>query len=188
MSSFINTFLNLFAGFPWIKASLACPLLLLPLKLLARISKNIRNKNVLVEMLNAHSESVLREVFIKSTISFDEDKKTKTKNKLLIVNLREKKYFDDIIHHLLEKEVTNAVVTDSTGVENYLADSPLFSGFLNFLAERSGICKTIMAAVNEEDVSALVKGIEDIMGNLDTHTGIQVMTLDIGYIKGVISS
>ena len=103
------------------------------LKLLARISKNIRDKNVLIEMLNAHSESVLKEVFIKSTISLDEDKKVKTKNKLLIINLKEKKYFDDIIHHLLEKEITNAVVTDSTGVESFLADSPLFSGFLRRL-------------------------------------------------------
>jgi PTS system nitrogen regulatory IIA component len=157
------------------------------LKLLARISKNIRDKNVLAEMLNAHSESVLKEVFIKSTISLDESKKPKTKNKLLIINLKEKKYFDDIIHYLLEKEITNAVVTDSTGVESFLADSPLFSGFLNFLADRSGSCKTIMVAVNEEDIPPLVKGIEDIMGNLDTHTGVQVMALDIGYIKGVIS-
>jgi hypothetical protein len=47
-------------------------------------------------------------------------------------------------------------------------DSPLFSGFLNFLAERSDSCKAIMVPINEDDI--------------------QVITLDIIYIKGVISS
>lgn len=89
---------------------------------------------------------------IKSTVSLEEVKEKKAKNKLVIINLKETKYFDDIIHHLLEKGITNAVVTESKGIESYLADSPLFSGFLNFLAERSGTCRTIMVAVNEEDL------------------------------------
>lgn len=157
------------------------------LRLLAKISKNIRNKNVLAEMLSANSEAALKETFIKSTISLEEDKKIK-KNKLLIINLSEQKYFDSIIHYLLENEITNAVVTDSTGIESYLTDSPLFTGFLNFLEDRSGSCKTIMVAVNKNDISTIVKDIEDIMGDLDTHTGIQIIAFDISYIKGSILS
>ena len=41
-----------------------------------------------------------------------------------------------------------------------------------------------MVAVNEEEIPVLVKGIEEVMGDLDTHTGVQVMALDIGFIKG----
>lgn len=159
------------------------------LRLLARISKGLRDKNILAEMAKAPSVSALKEAFIKGTVRLEEVKKEKKeKNKLLVIHLREKKYFDDIIHHLLEKELANAVVTESTGIEHYLADSPLFSGFLNFLAERSGTCRTIMVAVNEKEIPLLVKGIEEVMGDLDTHTGVQVMALDIGFIKGAITS
>lgn len=158
------------------------------LRLLAKVSKNVKNKWVLAEMINAHSTDALQEALIKSTLSLGEIKKETQKNKLLIIHLSEQKFFDDIIHHLLEREISNAVVTDSAGVESYLADSPLFSGFLNFLAERTGACKTIMATVNEKMVETLVKEIEDIMGDLDKHTGIQIMALDITFIKGSIST
>ncbi|MCP5103679.1 MAG: hypothetical protein GY950_09890, partial [bacterium] len=157
------------------------------LRLLAKVSQGLRNKKALAEMLSAPSETALRETFIKYTISLDEVKEEKTKNKLLIIHLSEKKYLDDIIHNMLEKEISDAVVTDSTGIESFMAESPLFSGFLNFLAERTGSCRTIMAAVNEKQVPTLVKGIEDVMGDLDKHTGIQVIALDISYMKGVIS-
>jgi len=158
------------------------------LRLLAGVSKNVRNKSVLAEMISAPSVSALKEAFIKSTISLEEIHKRKTKNKLLIIHLSEHKYFDDIIQGLLEREVSDAVVTDSTGVESFLAESPLFSGFLNFLADRKGDYKTIMVAVNEEEIPALIQDIEEIMGDLDKHTGIQVMSLDVEFIKGAISS
>ncbi|MCK4763838.1 MAG: PTS sugar transporter subunit IIA [Candidatus Aminicenantes bacterium] len=160
------------------------------LRLLAKVSKIIRHKNILSEMKKSPSESALKEAFIKGTISLEDDKKDKTKkvNRLLIINLKESKYFDDIINLLLEKGISNAVVTDSLSIENYLTDSPLFSGFLNFLAERSGGCRTIMAAVNNKEVMPLVDDIENIMGDLNTHTGIQVMALEIGFIRGAIAS
>lgn len=158
------------------------------LRLLAGVSKHVKNKSVLAEMVSAPSVSALKEAFMKSTISMDEINKRKTKNKLLIIHLSEHKYFDDIIHNLLEREVSDAVVTDSSGVESFLAESPLFSGFLNFLAERTGNYKTIMVAVNEEEIPTLVSDIEEIMGDLDKHTGIQLMSLDVEFIKGAISS
>jgi len=69
-----------------------------------------------------------------------------------------------------------------------LTESPLFSGFLNFLADRKGDYKTIMVAVNEDEIPTLVRDIEEIMGDLNKHTGIQVMSLDVEFIKGAISS
>ncbi|MCP4151204.1 MAG: PTS transporter subunit EIIA [bacterium] len=158
------------------------------LRLLASISKNIKNTNILSEMASAKTKAALIESFSKGTISLDEtnQKKVKAKNKLLIINLQENKYFDDIIHHLLEEEISDALVTDSMSVESYLADSPLFSGFLNFLAERGGSCKTIMVPVNEEQIPKLTEEIEAIMGDLDTHTGIQLIAFDICFIKGAL--
>jgi PTS system nitrogen regulatory IIA component len=157
------------------------------LRLLAKVSKIIRHKNILSEMKKAPSESALKEAFIKGTASLEEDKKSKQLDKLLIINIKEEKYFDDIVNLLMEKGISNAVITDSLGIDSYLTESPLFSGFLNFLAKRSGVCKTIMGAVNSEDIPPLIDEIENIMGDLDTHTGIQIMALDIGFSRGAIA-
>jgi PTS system nitrogen regulatory IIA component len=156
------------------------------LRLLAKVSKIIRHKNILAEMKKAPSESALREALIKGTISLEEDKKSKKLDKLLIINMKEEKYFDDIVNLIIEKGIANAVITDSLGIESYLTESPLFSGFLNFLSKRGGMYKTITAAVNNEEIPPLIEEIENIMGNLDTHTGIQVMALDIDFSRGAI--
>lgn len=158
------------------------------LRLLAKVSKIIRYKNILSEMVKAPSESALKEAFIKGTISLDGAKKTGRNDKLLMINLKEKRYFDDIINLLLEKGISNALIIDSMSVENFLTDSPLFSGFLNFLAERGGSCRSIMVTVNESDIPPLIEDIENIMGNLDTHTGIQIIALDLSFIRGAIAS
>lgn len=78
------------------------------------------------------------------------------------------------------------VVTDTQSIESYLTDSPLFSGFLNFLSERSGHCRTIMVPATGKEVAAVTKEIENIMGDLDTHTGVQVIAFDIDFIKGAL--
>ncbi len=158
------------------------------LRLLAKISKILRHKSILSEMKKAISEAALREALIKATISMEEEKHVINKDRLLIIHIRELRFFDDILNLLLEKEIANAVVTESTGIEHYLTESPLFGGFLNFLAEREGIVKTISVAVNQQDIPPLIEDIEDIMGNLDTHTGIQVMALDISYLRGAITN
>lgn len=158
------------------------------LKLLAKVSKIIRHKNILSEMRKAPSETALKEAFIKGTISLDEEKITRKINRLLIIHLSEQKYFDDIVNLLLEKELYDALITESTTIESYLTDSPLFSGFLNFLAERMGICHTIMVAVNKKEIPPLIEEIENIMGDLDTHTGIRIMSLDISLSRGAIKA
>jgi PTS system nitrogen regulatory IIA component len=156
------------------------------LKLLAQVSKIIRKKSVLSEMKQTHSPSVLKEAFIKGIIPIDEDNDVKKVNKMLLINLKEKRYLDDIINLLIEEEISNAVVTDSNTIETYLTTSPLFCGFLSFLEDRSGSCMTIMAAINENDMAHLIDGIENIMGDLDTHSGIQIIGFDISFIKGAI--
>jgi len=37
---------------------------------------------------------------------------------------------------------------------------------------------------SENEIPTLIEGIEDIMGDLDTHSGAMVFTLDISYMKG----
>jgi len=103
-----------------------------------------------------------------------------------MIVLYEIRFFEDIIELFLEKGIRGVNIVESTGIKDQLSNIPLFSGFLNFLGERKEVSKTIMAIVDESDVSCIVEGVEEIMGDLDTHTGATVIALDIFFMKGTM--
>lgn len=156
------------------------------LRLLAKLSKSLRGKNTLAEMAAAKGEDALKEALLKSAITLEGARVEEQKKKLLVINLSEIKFFHDILNHLLEKEISNVVISESEGIESHLADSPLFGGFLNFLAERTGSCKTIMVPVTEKELTMITEEIEEIMGDLNTHGGVQLLALDISFMKGAL--
>ena len=41
-----------------------------------------------------------------------------------------------------------------------------------------------MAVIDEEEIASLVEEIEEVMGDLDTHTGAMILALDISFTKG----
>jgi len=156
------------------------------LQILAQISRISRNPRARKEMLNSHSGIALKENFIRyaglhSTASAADQKK-----KLLFIVLNEKQFLEDIVNLFLENGIHGANVFDSTGIKSQLSNIPLFSDFLDFLRERSDVSKTIMAIVNESDINAIVDGIEQIMGSLDTHSGAMVCAVDLFYLKGTL--
>ena len=156
------------------------------LKILAQISRVSRNTNARKEILHAPTSLAIKEAFIRYTGGLEPEDKRKEKNKLLIIILYENRYFDDIIELFIEMGIEGANVIESTGINNLLTNIPLFSDFLNFLGERSDVSKTIMTLVHESEISGLVEGIEDIIGDLDKHSGAMVMALDVPFMKGTL--
>ena len=73
---------------------------------------------------------------------------------------------------------------ESTGIKDDLSNIPLFSNFFNFLGGSSNESKTIMTTVKESEVQPIVNEIEEIMGDLDHHTGAMIMALDMYFMKG----
>jgi len=62
----------------------------------------------------------------------------------------------------------------------------LFADFLNFLGERTDNRKTIMAVLPASEIVEITQNIEEVMGDLDKHSGALIMALDIPYIKGTL--
>lgn len=153
------------------------------LQILAQISRISRNPNARREMTQARSNMVLKEAFLRYVTTKTASKEIQ-KNKLLMVILYEKRFLDDILELFLERGIRGVNVLESTGIKDQLSTIPLFSDFLNFLGERSDVSKTIMTVVPEKDVSEIAQGIEEIMGDLDKHSGAMVMALDLFYMKG----
>ena len=153
------------------------------MQILAQISRISRNPNARREMAQARSNIMLKEAFLRYVTGKAISKEDK-KNKLLMVILYEKRYLDDILELFLERGIRGVNILESTGIKDQLSSIPLFSNFLNFLGERSDVSKTIMTVVPEKEVTEIAQGIEEIMGDLDKHTGAMIMALDLFFIKG----
>jgi PTS system nitrogen regulatory IIA component len=154
------------------------------LKLLATISRVSKGVRARRELRNARSVIALKEAFIQNSGLGLRAGKPRGNLKLLTIVLYERQYMDDITQLFLERGIRGASVTDSTGISDVLSRVPIFANFLNFLGERGEVSKTITAVVEESEVPALVEGIEDILGDLDTHAGAVIYTTDISFLKG----
>jgi len=153
------------------------------LQILAQISRISRNTKARKELLSATSNEALKEAFIRYTVE-KAKKQTEEKNKLYFVILNELRFFDDILQVFVGKGIHGVNVLESTGVKDQLSNIPLFGDFLNFLGERRDVSKTIMTVIPESEVLNITQSIEEIIGDLDKHTGAMIMALDIPYYKG----
>ncbi len=157
------------------------------LQLLAQISLVTKSPSTRKELLNAKTPLVLKEVFLEN-IPGGLVKKPEGSKKLLTIVLYETQYLDDIGQLLLEQNVRGASVVESTGMHGVLSNVPLFADFLNFLGNRSESSKTITAIVAENQIPAIVEGLERILGDLDAHSGAAVYATDISFLKGSLET
>jgi mannitol/fructose-specific phosphotransferase system IIA component (Ntr-type) len=157
------------------------------LQLLAQISLVTKSATTRKEFLNAKTPLVLKEIYLEN-IPGGIVKKPEGSQKLLTIVLYETQYLDDIGQLLLEQHVRGASVVDSTGMHGVLSNVPLFADFLNFLDNPSESSKTITAIVAESQIAPIVEGLEEIIGDLDAHTGAAVYATDLSYLKGSLET
>ncbi len=159
------------------------------LQILAQISLFSRNRNAQKELLNAENNEMLVESFFRFTSgSIQTTEKTKEKQKLFLMVLNELRFFDNIMEIFIGKGIVGVNILDSSGAENQLSDIPLFADFLNFLGEKSNSRKTILALLSESQIKDITISIEEMMGDLDKHSGAMIMALDVSFFKGTLES
>ncbi len=155
------------------------------LRFLAHISRVGLNPTARDEIRGAPTRAALRasvEAYL--TPVAPEPARSSGGRKLLIIVLYELRFLDDVVTLFLEHGIQGATITESTGVKNVLSNVPLFGDFLNFLGDRSESSRTIMAVVPEREIHPLVAELEQITGDLDTHTGAAVLAVDLWFSKG----
>lgn len=157
------------------------------LQLLAQISLVTKSAATRKELLTAKTPMVLKEIFLEN-IPGGMVRTPEGSKKLLTIVLYETQHLDDIGQLLLEQNVRGASVVDSTGMHGVLSHVPLFADFLNFLGNRSDSSKTITAVVAENQIDAIVEGLEEMLSDLDAHTGAAVYASDISFVKGSLET
>ena len=155
------------------------------LKILATISRSIVHTTILNEMINAKTNHALLESFLKSMSLLEaKDVGKKTKMKLMFIILFIEDYLYDILELFIQEGIKGATISDSFGVGEYMYNVPIFAHFISFMKEDKNRSKTIMVMLPEDKVDTLVRGIEEITGDLDKKEGAMVFTLDVDFYKG----
>jgi len=156
------------------------------LKILASLSRALSPLSVRKEILAAHTENVLVETLLKYLTGDESKKVERPKMKLMYIIL----YFDDMLYHVLEyfiqMGIEGATIVDSSGMGEYISNIPLFATFIGFMNEKKNHSKTIMAMIPENREQEIIKGIENITGDMDKKQGAMIMTLPISFYKGTM--
>lgn len=153
-------------------------------KMLAQISRILKNKKACAELIKAPSRTALYETFLRHTRSDNILRKEWKKQKLLMIVIKDEEYYDDILEFFIEIGIKGATAIESKNMSRLLSDRPLFADFLNFLGHSKEYTKTIFTVIHEDEISMIMDGIEEITGDLDCHSGAMVMVMDLFMVKG----
>jgi nitrogen regulatory protein PII len=106
--------------------------------------------------------------------------------KLVIFILNKEERLQEVLEALLELDINGATIVDSVGMGRIMAhDIPIFAGFRNLLQDSRPGNKTILTIIEDKKSEPLLKGLEQIVGDLNEPGNGIFLTLPIDFIKGV---
>ena len=155
------------------------------LKLLAQVSQILKEPGVADDMLQSTTKIGLYEEFLRNTIDIDTISK-KGKEVLMILTVKDESIMQDITEVFVEYGIQNSIILETHNMENLLSNTPLFMGFFNFTSESNALNKIILVKLTKDHINALIKGLEDVFGDLDTYSALSIIVLDIFFSKGIM--
>lgn len=153
-------------------------------QILASISRALGTTRIKKELLQAKTEGVLYETFLRSVEKSIDTTTAKRKMKLMYVVLYLEEFLYHILEYFIQEGIDGATIIESSGMGAYISNIPLFATFIGFFNERKNQSKTIMALVPEEREREIIEGIEKITGDLDKKEGAMIITTDVSIYRG----
>ncbi len=152
-------------------------------KMLAEVSRVFREESHRRELRNSKSQLALYEGFLRYALYNGETGDSKHQ-KLVMLVIQHADTLNTILEIFVEMGIRGASVMVSEGMGSLLSNVPLFTSFINFLGGEEEYHRTLFAIMPEKQVPRLVEEVEEITGDLDKHTGVMIMALDIAMMKG----
>ena len=155
------------------------------LKLLAQVSQILKEPHVIDEILHSTTKIGLYEEFLRNTNNIKTITK-KGKEVLMMLTVKDESIMQDITEVFVEYGIQDSIILETQNMENLLSTTPLFMGFFNFTSEQNALTKIILVKLTKDHINALIKGLEDVFGNLDTYSALSILVLDIFFSKGIM--
>ena len=109
----------------------------------------------------------------------------KTKEKLMILVVKDDEIMEDITEVFLELGIQESMIVETQQMDSLLSDVPLFLGFFNFTGGRNTATKLVLVHITRDYINAIIKSLEDTFGDLDEFAALSVMVLDVFYSNGL---
>ncbi|MCF7859373.1 MAG: PTS sugar transporter subunit IIA [Candidatus Cloacimonetes bacterium] len=154
------------------------------LKLLAQVSQILKEPHVLDEMLQSTTRIGLYEEFLRNTNNIKAVSQ-KGKEVFMLLSVKDESIMQDITEVFVEYGIENSIILETQNMENLLSHTPLFMGFFNFTSEKNALNKIILVKLTKDHINALIKGLEDVFGDLDTYSALSIVVLDVFFSKGI---
>ncbi len=154
------------------------------LQLLAQVSRILKEQAIRDTLLNADTNIGLYEELVRHTETKGPDLEQEGRAKLMFMVVKDEALMDDLAGIFVEYGIEEVTIMQSQQMENLLSRVPLFLGFFDFTGESSHANRVVMAKIDENRIGAVVKAVEDIVGDLDFHTGVSIQVIDLFYSKG----
>jgi PTS system nitrogen regulatory IIA component len=155
------------------------------IELLAKISNVFRDETARHGFIKAESRLALYEDFMGRCRPESPRTGDRTKRrKVFIVVIQGEDVFQDVVQTLTELGVSGASIIKSHGLRSSLTGIPLFADFIDFFGAHSDESNTLIFTVYEDNVEDVVRAIEEITGDLDTHGGATIIAFEPWLIKG----
>jgi PTS system nitrogen regulatory IIA component len=155
------------------------------LKLLATVSHILKEPGVIENILGTTTKIGLYEEFLRNANSEDTTISRKGHDKLMILIVKDEQIMQDVTEVFIEYGIQESTIIDTQQMENLLSKVPLFMGFFNFTSEKNPFSKIIFVKISKDHINAIIKGFEDIFGDLESYSGLGVMVLDLFFSKGM---
>lgn len=150
-------------------------------KLLAALSKAVREPGDIEELVNAESSDSFYSK-LTSRVSFEEEEEESGPVSLLQVYVQELDFFDEILQ-LIASEVEGSVaVLEMQSAGSYLHRFPLFATLWTETDTQS--VRLIHAVVRRARVNDLIRRIHMIDDRIASQTGVLILVQDINYATG----
>ncbi|NBK21821.1 MAG: PTS sugar transporter subunit IIA [Spirochaetia bacterium] len=150
-------------------------------RLLAAISKAVREKTVRTNILQATTPQEIVEIF-NSQISAPDLSIAGMQKSQLTVFIQKEEYFDEILEAVSSEADGSVAVIETENANQYLYHMPLFAAFWS---DRSkNFSRVLIAVIDRESVNSVLRRIRTITNDIDQSRGVMVTVHDLAFTLG----
>lgn len=152
------------------------------LRILAKVARLLSDPSFIETLVTAKSP---RDVFAHVSALEEASPAAATEEQVLLMfELKDADYFDQVVEYFTEVGATGATVLDARNVEGFLTRVPLFADFAKVFTEGQEFGHIFMVVMDKGRVERFVAGIEDIVGDLEEERRGIAVAIDVSWSRG----
>ncbi|MGM0432370.1 MAG: PTS sugar transporter subunit IIA [Spirochaetota bacterium] len=151
------------------------------IRLLASISKAVKEEAFRSQLLEAQSADTIIELF-STYVSFPEQETTGLGKSQLTIFVQREELFEDVLEAVSSETEGSVAVIETENANQYLYHMPLFAAFWN--ERHRNFSRVIIAVVDRDGVNKVLRRVNSVAPDLEHTRGIMITVQDLSFALG----